>query len=196
MADRVLLLDVMDTLVHDPFYEEVLAFFSMTLDQLFAVKDKHSWQRFERGEIDEATMAAEYFSDRRPLDLDGLLATMRRSYRWLPGIEGLLGELRGRDVDMHAMSNYPSWWRMIEEQLELSRYLRWSFVSCETGVRKPAPEAYLGAAQTLAVDPSRCIFVDDREKNCAAARAVGMDAVRYESAEQLRSALVGLGVLA
>ena len=90
---------------------------------------------------------------------------------------------------MHALSNYPCWYRLIEERLQLSRYVAWSFVSCETGVRKPAPEAYLHASRTLNVAPERCLFVDDRERNCDAARAVGMDAIVFRSAEQLRQEL-------
>jgi putative hydrolase of the HAD superfamily len=34
------------------------------------------------------------------------------------------------------------------------------------------------------VTPERCVFLDDLDVNCAAARELGMAAVRYESAEQ------------
>lgn len=185
----------MDTLVHDPFYDEVLAFFSMTLDDLFAIKDKHAWVRFECGETDEATLAAEYFTDRRPLDLGGLKATMRQSYRWLDGAQSLLADLKSSGYEIHALSNYPTWWEMIERRLRLSDYLEWSFVSCRTGVRKPDPRAYLGPAEALGVDPEQCLFVDDREKNCAAARAVGMPSIRFESTDHLRLALRERGLL-
>jgi HAD superfamily hydrolase (TIGR01509 family) len=185
----------MDTLVHDPFYVEVLDFFSMSLDQLFAVKDKEAWLRFERGEIDERRMADLYFVDRRPLDLAGLKAVMRRSYRWLDGIMDLLTDLRSAGVAMHALSNYPTWWELIEEQLGVSQFVPWSFVSCKSGVRKPDPDAYLGPARQLGLEPGACIFVDDRQKNCDAAVAVGMQAIRFETAAQLRRELVGLGVL-
>lgn len=185
----------MDTLVHDPFYAEVLDFFSMSLDQLFAVKDKHAWQSFERGEIDERRMAELYFTDRRTLDLAGLRATMRDAYRWLDGIEPLLTDLRSAGVPMHALSNYPPWWELIEERLSVSRFLEWSFVSCKTGVRKPDREAYLGPARKLGVPPGACLFVDDRQKNCDAAMAVGMDAIRFENATQLRRELATRGLL-
>ncbi len=52
--------------------------------------------------------------------------------------------------------------------------------SHETGLLKPDPAACLQAAERLGVAPGDCLFVDDVEVNCAAARAVGMAAVRFE----------------
>jgi HAD superfamily hydrolase (TIGR01509 family) len=191
----VLLLDVMDTLVHDPFYVEVLEFFSMDLQTLFEHKSKDAWKRFERGEMGERELVHEYFSDGRTLDLEGLRSCMHRHYRWLDGIEDLLGELRNRQVEMHALSNYPVWWQLIEDRLGVSRFVQWTFVSCKTGVRKPAAEAYLGAARTLGRSVESCIFVDDREKNCQGAREVQMPAIHFIDAAGLRGSLRESGVL-
>ena len=69
------------------------------------------------------------------------------------------------------------------------------FVSYQLGVRKPAPEAYLKPMKQLQVHPSNCIFVDDRQENCDAAIEVGMEAILFENATQLRTALEKLGVL-
>ena len=194
----ILLLDVMDTLVYDPFHSEVPAFFGTDLPSLLAHKDPDAWPRFETGEWDEERFAANYFRERAPLDareLAGFKATLSAAYRFLPGVEALLAELSAADVEMHALSNYPPWYRLIEERLRLSRFLRWSFVSCDTGVRKPDPEAYLGAARALSSEPQRCLFVDDRPRNVAAAQAVGMPAHRFRSAEALRAELVERGLL-
>lgn len=185
----MLLLDVMDTLVRDPFHHEMPAFFGMTLPELIAQKHPDAWVRFEHGELDEDGLFASFFADGRSFDRDAFLDMLRSAYRWIDGVEPLLAELSARGVPMHALSNYPCWYRLIEERLQLSRYVAWSFVSCETGVRKPAPEAYLHASRTLNVAPERCLFVDDRERNCDAARAVGMDAIEFRSAEQLRQEL-------
>ncbi len=42
------------------------------------------------------------------------------------------------------------------------------------GVRKPAPEPYLAAADALGLPTSDCLFVDDMVVNCRGAEAVGM----------------------
>ena len=96
---------------------------------------------------------------------------------------------------MHALSNYTPWYRMVEERTGLSRYVPWSFVSCKTGVRKPDPEAYLGAARLLGVAPSECLFIDDRAVNCEAAEAVGMPSIVFSDAALLRKELVGRAVI-
>ena len=189
----VLLLDVMGTLVYDPFYVEVPAFLGTTLEELLAAKHPTAWARFETGEIDEARMLREFFRDARPVP-PGLREHMARSYRWIEGMRELLEALAAGGYELHAHSNYPDWYRSIEHELELSRYLQWTFVSCLTGLRKPDPRAYEHAAEELRVAPADCVFVDDREENCRAARDVGMRALRFESAERLRADLRSLGI--
>lgn len=190
----ILLLDVMDTLVRDPFWQ-MPAFFEMTFEELVAVIHPTAWPEFEKGQLDEAAFLATFFADGRDYDRAGFCAMVDEHYAYLDGVEGLLAELRGAGVAMHALSNYPSWWKRIEARLELSRYLEWSFVSCMTGYRKPHPESYLGAARALGVPPAECLFVDDRERNVEAARAVGMPGVRFRGAGELRLALVAAGVI-
>lgn len=194
-APPALLIDVMDTLVRDPFYEDAPRALGMSFDEMMAAKDPTAWQEYERGEIDEEAFLARYFADGRAYDQEGLVAAMRAGYRWIDGMEELLAELRERGVALHALSNYSDWYLAIDAKLGLGRYLSWDFVSCNTGVRKPDAEAYLGAARALALPPSECLFVDDRERNVAAAREVGMPAVRFEGAEALRAELAERGVL-
>lgn len=191
----VLLLDVMDTLVRDPFREEMPAFFGMSLDELLAVKHPTAWVEFEHGDLSEPEFLARFFADGRPFDVDGFRDHVRASYRWVDGMEELCAELHAEGVPMHVLSNYPCWYEMIEAQLSLSRFVEWSFVSCRTGVRKPHADAYLGAAGTLQVGPERCLFVDDRASNVEAARDVGMDALVFQGAPALRSELQARGVL-
>lgn len=192
----ILFLDVLDTLVHDPFFVEVPAHFGTSLGELLAAKDPRAWLDFELGHIDEATLATRYFADGRLLDVAALRTCMSAAYRFLPGIEPLLAELREREIEMHVLSNYPAWWTLIEQRVALSRYVPWSFVSCRTGLRKPDPAAFESAARTLGAAPGECLLIDDRPENCAAAQALGMAALRFEDAARLRVALHERGVLA
>lgn len=196
MTDRspVLLFDVMDTLVWDP-YRLIPGFFGHDdWRTLYEARDRTAWVEFEHGTIDECAFLDRFFADGRAFDRDGLRALMFENYRWIDGMEELLGELADAGVPMHALSNYPDWWRAIEERLGLSRFLEWTFVSCRTGVRKPHPDAYLGPARTLDRPPGELIFVDDRLKNVDAARAAGLHGVVFECANTLRQELRVLGV--
>jgi len=191
----VLLLDVMGTLVRDPFFEEMPAFFGLTLKELLSVKHPTAWVEFEHGAIDEYACMSKFFVDQRSFDVAAFKAHVRAAYAWLPGVEALLGELQTRGIEMHALSNYTLWYQLIEDALGLSRYVSWTFVSCHTGIRKPHEDAYRGAARRLERPASSCVFVDDRQENVEGAWRVGMPGVVFSSAETLRRDLVDLGIL-
>jgi HAD superfamily hydrolase (TIGR01509 family) len=191
----VLLLDVMDTIVKDPFYDRVPAFFGLTLEELFAAKDRAVWVAFEEGRLDEDEYHRRAFHDGRAYDRAAFLREMVDGYRFLDGMEELLSELKERGVEMHAFSNYPAWYRLLDEALDLRRFLAWSFVSCEMGVRKPDAAAFERALARTGRAPAEHLFVDDREKNCEGARAVGMRAHRFTDARALREALREHGVV-
>jgi len=195
MAYRALLFDVMGTLVHEPFFEDVPRALGMTLQELLEVKHPTAWVDFEKGILDEDALRRRFFRDGRDYPHAAMKAAMIESYRWLEGTEELLKELADRGHELHLLSNYPEWYQLIEDKLGLSRYADWSFVSCRMGVRKPDPEAYLRPVRALACQPEELLFIDDRARNCEGAREVGLDAILFESADQLRGELVERGVL-
>jgi HAD superfamily hydrolase (TIGR01509 family) len=195
MQDRpVLLFDVMDTLVYNPYNREIPAFFGLSAAELLQQKDPTVWPLFELGHIDEADYLTRYFRDRRRFDHAAFQQVVANAYRWMDGAETLLGRLRQAGLEIHALSNYPIWYRTIETRLQLSRYLNWTFVSCMTGVRKPAPEAYQRAARWLTRPSADCIFVDDNRENCEAARSIGMTAIHYVNAADVTRQLERLGL--
>ncbi|WP_369850522.1 HAD-IA family hydrolase [Deinococcus sp. RM] len=59
---------------------------------------------------------------------------------------------------------------------------------------KPNPAIYRAALTLAAVAPHEAVMIDDRAQNTEAARRVGMHAIRYENAAQLREELAALGV--
>jgi beta-phosphoglucomutase-like phosphatase (HAD superfamily) len=192
---EVLLLDVMGTLVYDPFRVEMPAFLGLSFEQLRAQKHPHAWAEFEAGLVDEAAFFASFFRDGRALDGPGLKAAMARHYAWLPGMQELLARLTESGVPMHVLSNYPHWYQLVEQATGLSRFVPWTFVSCNTGLRKPAPEAFLEPARQLGVRPQACLLIDDSPDNVDAAKALGMDVIPFEGAEALAVALAARGLL-
>lgn len=191
----ILLWDVMGTLVHDPFFDEMPRFFGMSFDAMLAAKHPTAWVEFEVGRRSESEFLDDFFADRRDFDHGGFVKAVRTGYRWLPGMEGLLGELRDGGCTMHAFSNYPVWYELIEQRLGLSRFLQWTFVSCRTGLRKPDPAAYVRVLEELGIPAAQLTLVDDRESNCAAARRGGIDAMRFEGESSIRAYLAEHDVL-
>ncbi|HSN38748.1 MAG TPA: HAD-IA family hydrolase, partial [Burkholderiales bacterium] len=63
------------------------------------------------------------------------------------------------------------------------------FVSCDLGKRKPEPEAFMAVAQEMGTPLPKILFFDDLEANVAAARKLGMQALRVKSAADVERAL-------
>ncbi|KAJ1443546.1 HAD-like superfamily [Sesbania bispinosa] len=190
----ILLFDVMDTLVRDPFYQDVPAFFGMSLKELIDCKHPTAWVEFEKGLIDEMELARKFFKDGRDFDLEGLKTCMRSGYSYLEGVEQLLLTLKQNNFEMHAFTNYPIWYQLIEDKLKLSKYLCWTFCSFTYGKRKPDTEFYMEVLRHLNVDPTYCIFVDDRQKNVEAAVEVGIRGVQFKNVNLLREELSLMGI--
>jgi HAD superfamily hydrolase (TIGR01509 family) len=191
----IVLLDVMGTLVHDPFFVEVPRALGMTLAQVIEQKHPTAWVEFERDDLNEQQFLDRFFEDGRRYDQAALKRSFSEAFRYLDGIEPLLQELNGAGRRPHLLSNYPCWFELIERRLALSRYADWTFVSCRTRRRKPEPGAFLHAARSLGVAPGDCLFVDDHEQNVTAAARVGMNAVRFKDAPALRQELRRFGAL-
>jgi len=61
--------------------------------------------------------------------------------------------------------------------------------SCEYRLVKPEPEIYQLCLDKLAIDPDKCIFLDDVPRNVEAARALGIHALHFYSAAAVARAL-------
>jgi HAD superfamily hydrolase (TIGR01509 family) len=72
---------------------------------------------------------------------------------------------------------------------ELDSHFDAVIASGDVGYAKPEPEIYELAADRLGVRLDECIFTDDNEEFCAAARNVGMKAFRFEGVAGFKSKL-------
>ncbi|HKP20355.1 MAG TPA: HAD family phosphatase [Thermoleophilaceae bacterium] len=103
-----------------------------------------------------------------------------------PMIE-LVRELRGDGIRTALLTNNvrewePLWRAKLPEVEELFEVI---VDSAFVGLRKPDPAIYELTLERLGgVAAERCVFVDDLELNCDAARELGMTAVWFESADQ------------
>lgn len=192
----VLFLDVMDTLVVDPFYVDMYAHFGFPSQAAFlAAKHPTTWVDWERGTIGPAEAYARFFADRRPVDVAAFTAYLRSAYALLPGVEALLDDLAAAGVRLHVLSNYTDLWREVEAAVGLSSRwgVAWTAVSCVTGARKPEPAAYAAAVAAAGVDAGGCVLLDDRPGNVDAAVAAGfgggVTAVKGGGIADVRAAL-------
>jgi 2-haloacid dehalogenase len=135
-----------------------------------------------------------------PEEAELIWAWGRRSEEMVAGpISGtveILRALRQRGVGCYALTNMES----ETYPLRLARYdfLRWfdgTVVSSAEGVAKPDAEIFRRLLSRFALTAQTTLMVDDSPRNVAAAAALGMRAVRFESPAQLRRYLQDAGLL-
>jgi HAD superfamily hydrolase (TIGR01509 family) len=61
-----------------------------------------------------------------------------------------------------------------------------SFTASEVARGKPAPDLFLYAAARMAVDPARCLVIEDSLNGCRAGLAAGMEVWRFTGGSHLR----------
>jgi putative hydrolase of the HAD superfamily len=113
-----------------------------------------------------------------------------------PPMVELMRELRGRGLRMGLLTNNvrewaPLWRAMVPVDELFEVIVDSAFVSC----RKPEPRIYQLMLERIGVEAGSCLFIDDVEVNCEAARELGMTAVHFRENEQaigeIRDALSG-----
>ena len=153
-------------------------------------------KRFEHGEISPEDFVAE---TSRLLDMqityDEFWEVWMRIF--LPDTlipESLLEGLR-RNHRLLLLSNTNSiHFQMARQRYPLLRHFDAYVLSYEVGVLKPAPQIYHLAIARAGCQAEECLFIDDLAVNVAAALEQGMDAVEFQSLDQLQDELRGRGL--
>ncbi len=79
---------------------------------------------------------------------------------------------------------------------EVSTLFEFVLESSKVGVRKPEPAIYRMACERLGVTPAEAVFLDDLGINLKSARALGMQTIKVESADQALTELEAITGLA
>jgi len=83
----------------------------------------------------------------------------------------------------NVATNWVRDYLLTEEEQKLFDVMIFSF---EVGTTKPDPRIYEDTIQKLSVEAKECVFIDDVERYCEGARAVGMQAILYEDFDQMK----------
>ena len=163
---------------------------------------RHPLHELECGRMTEADFVAvlrQALCDRagREVQLAGFTELLGDLLPNEPMIE-LMASLRAEGYRMALLTNnvreWEHHWRAMAPIDEIFEVV---VDSAFVGMRKPEPEIYELTRSLLGVAVEECLFIDDREDNCAGAVAVGMRVVHYRDVEQatseIRSALDGRG---
>jgi len=166
-----------------------LALMGETLEALRECDGTHPLHELECGRLTEAAFTASLqhaLSDAtgRELAPIGLVELLEGLLPNEPMI-ALMAALRDEGYRMALLTNnVREWERRWRAMAPIDELFDVVVDSAFVGMRKPDPEIYELTMARLGVTADECLFIDDREDNCAGAVAVGMRAVRYRDAEQ------------
>lgn len=109
-------------------------------------------------------------------------------------LRALVSELKGK-VKLGILSNMSK--NEIPERIgeDFADEFGEIMVSGEMGVAKPDQRAFLMAVSKMGEFASDCLLIDDSERNCTGAEMVGMKAIHYTNADDLRQKLADYGIV-
>ncbi len=111
------------------------------------------------------------------------------------GMAKLFAEVGDRIAVGLLSDTDPLHWAYILESYPWLQRIEKPTLSFEIGTLKPDKRSYLQAASNMGFDADKCFFTDDLEKNIQGALACGMDAVRFEGCDALRTELVKRNII-
>jgi 2-haloacid dehalogenase len=96
------------------------------------------------------------------------------------------------DYSVYALTNWSAETFPIAKSLERFEFLQWFegvLVSGEEMMKKPQPEIFELILNRYDIDRTKAIFIDDNIRNIHASNAVGLEAIHFQSSEQLAEEL-------
>lgn len=103
-----------------------------------------------------------------------------KGHSLVPGAISFLQAARQVGVPVWCLSNDVERWSLkLRQHFELGSYLAGAVISSAARARKPSPEIYRLLLARSGYAAEEVILVDDRPKNVAAARELGMGAVQF-----------------
>ncbi len=113
---------------------------------------------------------------------------------WKPMLK-LMQQLRSQyHVGLISNTNPPHY-RYCREQIPQLAGLHSITLSYTVGVNKPDKQIYQSALTAAGVTPNEAVFIDDIADNIAGAAAIGMHGIQCISYQQVRRALMKIGIL-
>ena len=170
--------------------------FGLDLDE-FEYLHESTMPDFELGALDlDQYIERTVFHRDRPFTLDEVRDFVHAQSKPFPETIAVLREMAGGALCRNAMLNNDS------RALNLYRFKTFGLddlfdlylSSCFLGVRKPSLDIYERALDIVQLDPSRCLFIDDRPVNLEYPRKRGWRTIRYTDPASLRRELNACGI--
>lgn len=101
----------------------------------------------------------------------------------IEGMRNVLAEFKAKGFKLYGLSNWCNDVYEVMRRYEIFKLLDGQVVSCEEQLIKPEKGIYLRLCERYGLEPSECLFTDDRMENVEGAKAAGMSAVLFTTPE-------------
>ncbi len=112
-----------------------------------------------------------------------------------PVMYALVNELKAEKIPVALLSNIDERLSKLIRSFGFYEPFDPCFLSCEIGIHKPDLKAFEFLVKELKLPAKEIVFIDDKLENVEAAKKVGLDAILFQSEQQLRSELKTRGAL-
>lgn len=114
----------------------------------------------------------------------------------IPGVEEIVDDLQTEGFRLLGLTNWSAeTFALAPVAAPAINRLEAVMISGEEGVAKPNPEIFRRLLARFALRPQATVFIDDSEANVEAAQSLGLVALQFVGADQLRHDLTQLGLL-
>lgn len=113
----------------------------------------------------------------------------------IPDMQRVLEDLRAKGHKLYGLTNWAAdTFALVRHQYPIFDLLDGIVVSGEEKVAKPDPRIFRILFERYDINPAQALFVDDNMPNIEAACTLGMQAILFRSATQLRNELQRMGL--
>jgi 2-haloacid dehalogenase len=159
----------------------------------------HEWN-LEQDRGRSFAEAVKHATAQHPDHAEAIAAYDERWHETLPhaidGTVAIFEELRQGGAPLYAITNWNGEkFRETKIRFPFLNHFHDIIVSGDEKLIKPDPAIYRLLLERNGLSAAECLFIDDSLNNVKGAEAVGMKAHHFTSPENLRTALVGLGLL-
>lgn len=144
---------------------------------------------------EEEYLKAVVEENRWGLDTESLKNVIRTNFTEVQGTRKIIERLRTNGYKVGLLSDHAREWADFCNSKFNHHDLFDAYVySFDVGATKKTDKGFIEIISRLKASPAQCLFIDDVESNIVMAKSLGMQAIQFHNADQLRFDLKTLGI--
>ena len=177
---NIILLDLMDTIIPDPFFPAVKKLCGSMTDFSQWINPR-AYLKFEMGMITVEEYGEIFFKNpecakNAPFTFSQFQKQLLITPEPYPDVLEFIREYY-KKIPLHLASNYSSWIHRHIEKLCLKKYFTGEFISYKIGTRKPTKKFFRYIINNTNLTAKEMLFIDDQKDNVRMAKELGFQII-------------------